>query len=194
MTKKKSKWIEIETLKDGTPNIASSFRKLKEMNIEKEEKTKDGRKPRKIYACVYCGRIYKSAYRLMGHIGHCDKRKLFRKRTREGMEFRIGGKIFEIKTTKIKVLKTAEGYETLLRGKVKNGEMTIDEAERLFFVFLKGAQSAISVGSVQYTMKDIESDKGEKEIENEKEPSPLPPSTPIPPEEKEKDKEKEDIE
>jgi hypothetical protein len=205
MKRKKRDWIEIETLKDGTPNIATSFRKLKEINQKKREEAKDGTKPRHVYACVFCGRVYTTAYRLMGHIGHCDKRKQFRKTTREGLSFTIGEKIFEIKTTKLKVLKTAEEYEKQLKDKINSGEMTTGEAERLFYVFLKGAQSAISVGSVQYTMRDIRAHArdieesgthahalhGENEEEEEKEETPLPPSTPIPSIEKEEEEAKE---
>jgi hypothetical protein len=181
MVKKKRKWIEIETLKDGTPNIYSSFKKIGAINRERWEKAGEDKKFKRFFACVYCGREYTTAYRMIGHLGHCVKRKQFRERMSKGMEYVVGGKIFTIKTTKVKVLKTADEYEKQLSGKIKSGEMTENEAERLFYVFLKGAQSAISVGSITYTMRarvpvgDIK----------EKELPPLPPIPPSPPTEKE---------
>ncbi len=153
MARKKQKWLEVEVLKDGTPNILTSFRRIKEMNLKRQREAGEGKNPRRQYACVYCGRVYSNGYKLIGHLKHCDKRKKFKESTEEGIDYFVGNKIFKIKTRRVKVLKNAESYERAFGEKINSGTMTPGEAERLFFAFLQGAESTCSKGLIQYNIR-----------------------------------------
>lgn len=155
MARKKRNWLEIEHLKDGSPNILTSFRRIKEMNLKRRKDEESGKKTRRQYACVFCGRVYSNGYRLMGHLAHCDKRKQFKTMLETGIEYTVGNKTFRVISRKVKILRNAEMYEKSFGEKVKQGAMTPEEAERLFFAFLQGAESGCSRGTVQYKIKPL---------------------------------------
>lgn len=155
MAKKKRKWLEIEELKDGSPNILTSFRRIKEMREKQAKEVEKGKTPRKQYACVFCGRMYTNGYRLMGHLKHCDKRKQFKNTIENGIEYVVGNKSFHVTTKRVKILRNAEAYEKSFGEKVTSGAMKPEEAERLFFAFLQGAESSCSKGTVQYRIKNL---------------------------------------
>lgn len=155
MARTKQKWLEIEELKDGSPNILTSFRRIKEMNEKRISDAGKGKKTRRQYACVFCGRIYNNGYRLMGHLKHCDKRKQFKEMLTRGIEYTVGNKIFHIVCKRIKILKNAETYEKSFAEKIENGTMTPVEAERLFFAFLQGAESSCSKGTIEVRIRSV---------------------------------------
>jgi hypothetical protein len=159
MARSKQKWIEIEYVKGVLPNILYMFKKLKEINEPKRELIKQGKKVRLIFACVYCGRIYKNTYRMIGHLQHCSKKKDFVRIMHEGLDFEIGNKIFHISSNKVKIFRDAEKYEVAFRDKVLNKEMKAEEAERMFFMFLAGTKSASAKDKIEFEVKEKETKK-----------------------------------
>lgn len=152
------KWMPIEEIK-GCPNIKTSFVTIQRRWREARENTPDGEPIPRQYYCVFCGRPQKSIHGLRRHMGHCQKRKFYRKCMKDGIDFTVGSKIFNIRTKRFKLLRAALTYEAILNEKIESGEFGAREAEMMYFFMLKGASLTRGPRFIQYQVTSPEMER-----------------------------------
>lgn len=151
-------WLPIEEIK-GCPNIVTSYSEIRRIWREAKENTPPGEDTPRQYYCVFCGRPMKSMQAIFRHMGHCQKRKAYKKAMDEGITFTVGSKTYTIKTKRFKVLRAALKYEKLLNDYIKTGEFGAREAEMMFFFLFKGVSLARGERFINYDIDRVDLDQ-----------------------------------
>lgn len=150
-------WLPIEEIK-GCPNPITSAVRVRDRWAAAAKAAKPGEDIPRQYYCYFCGRPMKAMQAIYGHTAHCQKKKAYKKAMTEGIDFTVGGKTYNVRTKRMKVLRACLTYEEMLNAKILDGSFGAREAEMMYFFLLKGVSLARGSRFLRYRVSGQEPD------------------------------------
>lgn len=131
-------WLPVVSVK-GCPNILSSKYMVADLRKRREEA---GITAKMDSYCWFCGRPFKRSQAYLGHMRHCDKRRIYHQTMRDGFTFRIGTTEIRIVTNRWAWLVEAERIEAEANRQIAAGLITEADAVKSFRWFCYGLAAA----------------------------------------------------
>lgn len=132
----KRNWLKVVYIK-GCPNILTS----KWMIAEWRRRLEAAGKPvPDVFWCWFCGRPFKVSQAYRAHQRWCKKKAIYTATMRDGFRFRIGSRVFVVKTNRWSWLSAAEATEAELNQRIAAGTLTEENAVIRFTWYLSGHQ------------------------------------------------------
>lgn len=129
-------WMQVELI-HNVPNVLTSRTTLA---LAKKARETSGKRPIKIFNCIYCGRALKSIQALRGHLQFCPGKKSYLEAMENGFKFVIGSRVFTVKTKRWSWLRQAVDIEKNLNEQIGEGSVSEEDAITAFTWFVLGLQ------------------------------------------------------
>jgi hypothetical protein len=165
--------IEIELIKGFLPNYITARAEIADLkNKEIVAAAAEGREPREVVYCQYCGRQMKNKQSLKGHLHGCKGRGAANRAKTEGIAFAVGLVTFVVRSDRIKVMLGLEEEERVVAKQIASGIWDQKNALLAFQRTLVGAGIAQAEGALTYDVLHPEKE-GHSDV-SDSDMSPLP--------------------